>query len=144
VAASFDDYGSRAGDPNLHSHLAVAKWVQGEDGVRRALDARLLYAAGVAMSEPYNTLVADELTRRVGVTWRQIDRGPGRKPGFEVAGIDPGLLDAFSTRSHHITTHTDQLIAAFTAQRGRVLRGTWSWCWAASAPPNPTVRWPSS
>ena len=125
VAARFDHYDSRAGDPNLHSHLAVANRVQGEDGVWRALDARLLHAAGVAMSELYDTLYADELTRRLGVTWQQVDRGPGRNPGFEIAGIDPGLLDAFSTRSHHITTHTDQLIAAVhrAARPGTVRAG---------------------
>ena len=119
VAARFDHYDSRTGDPNLHSHLAVANRVQGEDGVWRALDARLLHAAGVAMSELYDTLYADELTRRLGVTWQQVDRGPGRNPGFEIAGIDPGLLDGFSTRSHAITPHTEQLIADFTAQHGR-------------------------
>ena len=119
VAARFDHYDSRNGDPNLHSHLAVANRVPGEDGVWRALDARLLHAAGVAMSELYDTLYADELTRRLGVTWQQVDRGPGRNPGFEIAGIDPGLLDGFSTRSHAITPHTEQLIADFTAQHGR-------------------------
>jgi len=119
VAARFDHYDSRAGDPNLHSHLAVANRVQGEDGIWRALDARLLHAAGVAMSELYDTLYADELTRRLGVTWQQTDRGPGRNPGFEITGIDRGLVDAFSTRSHTITTHTDQLIAQFTAEHGR-------------------------
>jgi conjugative relaxase-like TrwC/TraI family protein len=119
VAARFDHYDSRAGDPNLHSHLALANRVQGEDGVWRALDARLLHAAGVAMSELYDTLFADELTRRLGVTWHQVDRGPARNPGFEIAGIDPGLIDAFSTRSHHIAARTDQLIAAFTAEHGR-------------------------
>jgi hypothetical protein len=91
--------------------------------VWRALDARLLHAAGVAMSELYDTLFADELTRRLGVTWAQVDRGPGRNPGFEFAGIDNGLLDGFSTRSHHITAHTDQLIAQFPAQRGRAPSG---------------------
>ena len=123
VAARFDHYDSRAGDPNLHSHLAVANRVQGEDGVWRAVDARLLHAAGVAMSELYDTLYADELTRRLGVTWEQTDRGPGRNPGFEIAGIDPGLLDGFSTRSHHITARTDHLIAAFTAEHGRAPSG---------------------
>ncbi len=123
VAARFDHYDSRAGDPNLHSHLAVANRVQGEDGVWRALDARLLHAAGVAMSELYDTLYADELTRRLGVTWQQVDRGPGRNPGFEIAGIGPGLIDAFSTRSHHITARTDQLIADFTETHGRAPSG---------------------
>ncbi len=123
VAARFDHYDSRTGDPNLHSHLAVANRVQGEDGVWRALDARLLHAAGVAMSELYDTLFADELTRRLGVTWEQTDRGPGRNPGFEIAGIDRGLLDGFSTRSHHIATHTDQLIAQFTERHGRAPSG---------------------
>src|SRR5262249_19716490 len=42
IAAAFDHYDSRDGDPNLHTHVAIANKVQGVDGRWRALDARAL------------------------------------------------------------------------------------------------------
>ncbi len=61
VAAGFDHYDSRAHDPNLHTHLAIANRVQGSDGLWRAIDARGLHAAAVAFSEMYDGLLADHL-----------------------------------------------------------------------------------
>jgi TrwC relaxase len=55
VAAAFDHRDSRTGDPDLHTHVAVANKVRGVDGKWRSLDARNLYAVGVAASERYNT-----------------------------------------------------------------------------------------
>jgi hypothetical protein len=55
MAAAFEHWDSRAGDPNLHTHVAVSAKVQGTDGKWRALDARPLYRATVAASEAYNT-----------------------------------------------------------------------------------------
>ena len=43
IAAAFEHWDSRAGDPNLHTHVAVSSKVQGTDGKWRALDARALY-----------------------------------------------------------------------------------------------------
>ena len=40
IAAAFEHWDSRAGDPNLHTHVAVSSKVQGTDGKWRALDAR--------------------------------------------------------------------------------------------------------
>ncbi len=119
VAVRFDHYDSRAGDPNLHSHVAVANRVQGEDGAWRSIDARVLHAAGVAASELYDTLLADELTRRLSVTWQSVDRGPDRTPGHEITGLDPSLLRAFSTRSQGIAALAGQHVEAFTRAHGR-------------------------
>ena len=38
IAAAFDHWDTRAGDPNLHTHVVVANKVQGPDGVWRSLD----------------------------------------------------------------------------------------------------------
>jgi TrwC relaxase len=51
ICAAFDHYDSRAGDPNLHTHVAVSSKVQGSDGTWRALDARALYRITVTASE---------------------------------------------------------------------------------------------
>jgi hypothetical protein len=85
IAAAFDHWDSRSGDPQLHTHVVVANRVQGPDGAWRTLDGRVLYRAAVAMSEIHNVLLADHLTRRLGVNWELRERGtrprrPSRRP----------------------------------------------------------------
>ena len=119
IAAGFDHVDTRTGDPNLHTHLVVANKVQGPDGAWRTLDSRALFTAAVALSETYDSLVADHLTRRLGVGWEWRDRGPRRSPAHEITGVPDPLLTVFSTRSTAITTAVTQLVAAHTATTGR-------------------------
>jgi TrwC relaxase len=51
VAASFTHRDSRAGDPDLHTHVAVANKVQTSDGRWLSIDGRILFKATVAASE---------------------------------------------------------------------------------------------
>ena len=69
IAAAFDHWDSRKGDPQLHTHVTVANRVQGPDGRWRTLDSATLHRAVVAYSETYNQLLADEVTRRTGLAW---------------------------------------------------------------------------
>jgi hypothetical protein len=75
VAAAFDHREPRAGDPDLHTHVAVANKVRAvtdhSEGSPRwlALDGRALYTVAVAASERYNTRVEDGVRRRLGVTF---------------------------------------------------------------------------
>ncbi len=56
VAAVFTHRESRAGDPDLHTHVAVSNKVQTRDGRWRALDGRVLHKeVVVAASERYTT-----------------------------------------------------------------------------------------
>ena len=55
VAAAFTHRDSRAGDPDLHTHVAVANKVQTLDGRWLSIDGRILFKATVAASESYNT-----------------------------------------------------------------------------------------
>ena len=55
IAAAFTHRDSRAGDPDLHTHVAVSNKVQTRDGRWLALDGRALHKAKVAASEHYNT-----------------------------------------------------------------------------------------
>jgi hypothetical protein len=55
VAAAFTHRDSRAGDPDLHTHVAVANKVQTLDGRWLSIDGRVLFKATVAASETYNT-----------------------------------------------------------------------------------------
>lgn len=119
IAAAFDHPDTRHGDPNLHTHVVLANRVQGPDGAWRTLDGQVLFAAAVAMSETYDALLADELSRRLPVSFGWRDRGPRRTPAFEVDGIDDHLLAMFSTRSRDITTTLSALVADFHTTHGR-------------------------
>ena len=119
VAAAFDHWDTREGDPNLHTHLVIANKVQGIDGAWRSLDGRRLHKAAVAVSELYDDLVADQLAAVLPVGWSHRDRGHGRTPAYEVDGIDDGLLAEFSQRSTQVTARTRELAESFRAEHGR-------------------------
>jgi TrwC relaxase len=55
VAAAFTHCDSRAGDADLHTHVAAANKVQTLDGRWLSIDGRVLFKATVAASETYNT-----------------------------------------------------------------------------------------
>ncbi|WP_293770094.1 MobF family relaxase [Sporichthya sp.] len=61
IAPAFEHHDTRAGDPNLHTHLVIANRVQGPDGRWRSVDGQVLYQATVACSEIYDSTVADLL-----------------------------------------------------------------------------------
>ncbi|MGO9791380.1 MAG: MobF family relaxase [Solirubrobacteraceae bacterium] len=118
IATCYDHYDSRAADPQLHTHVVIANKVQGQDGKWRALDGRPMHAAVVALSEHYNALLADQLTRSLGVTFEQRNRGADRNPAWEIAGVPEELLGEFSSRSAAIDAEKDKLIAAYLAENG--------------------------
>lgn len=119
VAAAFDHWDTRAGDPNLHTHVVIANKVQGPDGAWRSVDGRTVHAAVVTVSELYDALLADELARRLPVGWSMRDRGPRRNPAFEVDGIGEDLLAHFSTRAEAIHCAEQEWLAEFAASHGR-------------------------
>lgn len=119
VAAAFDHWDTRAGDPNLHTHVVIANKVQGPDGGWRSLDGRAVHAAVVTVSELYGALLADELAPRLPVEWSMRDRGPRRNPAFEVDGIGEDLLAHFSARAEAIHCAEQEWLAQFETTHGR-------------------------
>ncbi len=119
IAAAFDHWDTRAGDPNLHTHVVVANKVQGPDGLWRSLDSRALHHAVVAVSEVYDNLFADALTRHLPVAWVYRDRGERRTPAYEVDGVHEDLLSEFSTRSTKIDEAMTGVLADFRTRHGR-------------------------
>ena len=119
VATAFDHYDSRAADPQLHTHVVIANRVQGRDGVWRTLDGRPMHAAVVALSEHYNSVLADHLTRDLGVEWEQRDRGRDRNPAWEIAGVSDEMVQEFSSRAADIEVEKDRLIAQYVRSHGR-------------------------
>ncbi|TDO27943.1 conjugative relaxase-like TrwC/TraI family protein [Kribbella sp. VKM Ac-2527] len=110
IATAFDHWDTRSGDPQLHTHVVIANRVQGPDGKWRTLDGRVLYAAIVAMSEVHNVLLADNLSRRLGVVWDLRDRGERRNPAYEIDGIPDELIREFSSRTEQIEENLNALL----------------------------------
>ncbi|MEY9937610.1 MobF family relaxase [Streptacidiphilus sp. MAP5-3] len=119
IAAAFDHFDSRAGDPNLHTHVAVSSKVTGADGKWRSLDARALYATTVAASEHYNTRFETELSARLGVTFEARQTLGKKAPVREVAGVPAEFITHFSSRRTEIEARYEQLLRAYRADHGR-------------------------
>ncbi len=118
VAVRFTHRDSRAGDPDLHSHVAIANKVETLDGRWRAIDARPLYKAHAGASAAYDTALAAHLRELVGV--RLVPRpGRGRTPVWDIDGVDPKLCETWSSRRSAIDETTAELAAKFRLDHGR-------------------------
>ena len=99
IGAVFTHRDSRAGDPDLHTHVAISNKVQtigqdGRPGRWLALDGRVLHKAAVAASERYNTRLEAQLVARLGVRFADRDSdsdsdGSGKRVVREIVGVDP-------------------------------------------------------
>ena len=120
VAAAFTHRDSRAGDPDLHTHVAVANKVQTLDGRWLSIDGRVLFKAKVAASETYNTSLEQHLRDALGVRFAaRPGADPGKRPIREVVGVDARLNQRWSTRRAHINVRRGQLAVQFQAEHGR-------------------------
>jgi conjugative relaxase-like TrwC/TraI family protein len=120
VAAAFTHRDSRAGDPDLHTHVAVANKVQTLDGRWLSIDGRVLFNATVAASETYNTALEHHLRDRLGVRFAdRPDIYPGKRPVREIVGVDPVLNLRWSTRRVLIKNRQGVLAARFQRDHGR-------------------------
>ena len=119
IAAAFDHWDSRAGDPHLHTHLVVANRVQTLDGLWRTLDSKTLHKYVVALSELHEGVLQDLLTNRLGYAWDERARRHSTVPRWEIAGVPDELIREFSRRSTDIDAATMTLVAEFAGTRGR-------------------------
>ena len=120
AATAYDHYDSRANDPHLHTHVVVSNKVRTVlDGKWRSLDGRPMHAATVALSELHEAVIADHLTRLLGVDWEARERGRDRNPAWAIATVPENLVLEFSTRSHQIDAEKDRLIAEYVVKHGR-------------------------
>jgi conjugative relaxase-like TrwC/TraI family protein len=120
VAAAFTHRDSRAGDPDLHTHVAVANKVQTLDGRWLSIDGRVLFKANVAASETYNTALEQRLRETLGVRFAQRSGTDlTKRPIREIVGVDPRLNERWSTRRAHINTRRGELAIQFQNDHGR-------------------------
>lgn len=120
AAVAYDHFDSRAGDPQLHTHVVIAnKVLTVIDGRWRSLDGRPVFASRTGLSAHYDALVADRLSRDLGIEWELRQRGPDRNARWEIAGVSDDLITEFSSRTREIELKKDELIAEYAARHGR-------------------------
>lgn len=114
VAASFRQHTSRALDPQLHTHVVIANRVRSPDGRWLALDARTIKFDQRSLSALYHAGLRSELTRRLGVAWREPVNGIA-----EIATVREGVVELFSTRTGQIDARLEEKQARFFDSFGR-------------------------
>ncbi|MFT4218079.1 MAG: MobF family relaxase [Micropruina sp.] len=121
IGTAFTHRDSRAGDPDLHTHVATVNKVQTvTDGRWLSIDSRVLYKAITAASETYNTALEAHLAATVGVRFEARPQpDPRKRPVREIVGVDPALLERWSSRRHRIVARQGELAAQFQIDHGR-------------------------
>jgi conjugative relaxase-like TrwC/TraI family protein len=124
IAAQFTHRDSRAGDPDLHTHVAVSNKVRarGPDGISRwlALDGRPLFKGTVSASEFYNTRIEALSTERAGLLFEERPSTErGKRAVREIVGISTDLCEMFSSRRMMIKDRYTGLAKQFQADHGR-------------------------
>ncbi|MGH8983192.1 MAG: MobF family relaxase, partial [Acidimicrobiia bacterium] len=104
TAAAFRHSTSRNLDPQLHVHAVVANLVETTDGHIRALDGRDLFLHAKTAGHLAGAELRHQLTRRLGVRWREVVHGLA-----DIDGVPPEAIAAVSTRKHEIDAAAAQL-----------------------------------
>ncbi len=95
IAATFRHGASRAGEPDLHSHLLLINLAQTSSGAWRRLDPAEIYRRKIEIGAVYRAELADQM-RRLGY---QVVRD---RTSFKLSDISQELCDRWSTRSKEI------------------------------------------
>ena len=124
IAAAFTHRDSRAGDPNLHTHVAISNKVSTTlpDGTTKwlALDGAALYRNNVPASEVYNTALEAQLRERIGVDFAERpSEDRSKRPVREIVGLDTRLAERWSSRNAAIVVRTAELAREFQAEHHR-------------------------
>ena len=119
IAAAFPHRDSRAGDPDLHTHVAVANKVQSRQGKWLSIYGTVLHQHVVATSEAYNTALEAHLREGLGVQFVDVPRAGGKRPVREISGVDAALCARWSRRRSDIEDRQAELAEEFTARHGR-------------------------
>jgi conjugative relaxase-like TrwC/TraI family protein len=114
IAASYRHRMSRAGDPQLHTHVVVGNLTRA-GGRYTALDARALYEHKSAGGAVYRAVLRAEVCRRLAwVSWRLVGRGL-----FEINGVGEDVLSHFSKRRVEIIQRAVELVGAGAGELSR-------------------------
>ncbi|WP_181697849.1 MobF family relaxase [Nocardia sp. GTS18] len=120
IAATFDHRESRAGDPDLHTHVLIANRVRTLDGKWRTIYGSLIHEAVVTVSEIYDTRLEHHLETALAVQFEtRPDRSPDQVRVREIVGFPLSLIHHWSQRTAVISDRLDTLTTAFQTTFGR-------------------------
>jgi conjugative relaxase-like TrwC/TraI family protein len=106
LAAAYVHRSSRAGDPQLHSHVLVANATRGPDGRWTRLYHPAIYDHAKTAGYIYEAALRDELTRRLGVRWQEVENGIAEierlRPRPSARLLDPAGGDPRRHRSRRL------------------------------------------
>jgi conjugative relaxase-like TrwC/TraI family protein len=121
LAAAYVHRSSRAGDPQLHTHVLIANATLGPDGRWSRLHHPSLYEHAKTASYLYEAHLRHELTLRLGVEWEPVEKGIA-----DILGFREEELRAFSTRRAEIlaaagegASAREMQIATLTTRRAK-------------------------
>ena len=97
IGAGYVHRSSRAGDPQLHTHVLIANATYGPDGRWSRLYHPALYEHAKAAGHIYEAHLRHELTRRLGAEWQPVRNGIA-----DIKGFTDEELAHFSTRRAEI------------------------------------------
>lgn len=113
-AAVFHHDASRALDPQLHTHFAVANFTIAENGKRYALETHDMVKAIRYAGKVYQAALRREVIR-CGYETIEKRNERGQIEGFEIVGVSDDLLGAYSQRREEI----EKAIDGWRAEHGR-------------------------
>jgi conjugative relaxase-like TrwC/TraI family protein len=115
VGAAFRHRTSRAGDPQIHTHVLVGNATRRSDGEWGTLDGRALFVEARTSGYVHEAVFRHELTRDLGVEWGQVRKGIA-----DIQGVPHRVIRAFSRRRAEVAAKVaewgrDGLVARQTA-----------------------------
>ncbi len=100
VGAAFVHHTSRAGDPQLHTHVLIANATPGPDGRWTGIDSAGLFAHAKAATAVYQALLRRGLVERLGLSFELSGDGTG-----DIVGVPAEVRARFSKRRAAIEEH---------------------------------------
>ena len=119
IASAFTHFDTRAGDPDLHTHVLVSNKVLGVDGKWSAIDGKPLFAHHQTLSARYDAIIQQRLSERLGVAFIPHQREGKLEPVWEVDGVPQELIDSFSKRRVMARPVYDELLNAYVKNHGK-------------------------
>ncbi|MHB1534752.1 MAG: MobF family relaxase [Acidimicrobiales bacterium] len=104
MAAAFAHRSSRAGDPQLHTHVVVPNLTLDRSGRWSALDGGAVYRWGKTLGYLYQSALRAELSETLGVRWSAVRNGAA-----DLAGLPPAAIEVFSKRRAEILAATAEV-----------------------------------
>lgn len=106
VAATYRHDTNREGEPDLHTHSAIANITQSADGQWRSLESRPLYRLQTEAGAVYRASLARDCER---IGWDIERTQAGDHPSFELRAVSKAERDMWSSRSKQVEAELEKM-----------------------------------